>query len=326
MNYTKLILSIILIFGIRYIYEKWNASQKQDKDLVDYDLVRKYLLDEKTLGKIKKPILWIHISYNINARKWENFNSRNTYNLNQPYLYLTIKSIINHCGNDFHICLIDDRTIQRILPNWNVNLTDKASPIREHLRGLALTKILYNYGGLLMPASFVCLKSPISLFSQLNNNNILVGEFANKNGSPNAVAISSYSPNIRMMACRKESEAMREFSNHLEYLNSTNYTSSYDFLDLASSWCADPDRIQSGKVLVVSSKQLGVEDNDDKLICIDRLMGNKYIKLSANAIGLYIPEDELLKRTAYNWFVYLPTTEVLTSDTLIGKYLLISQK
>ena len=162
MNYNKLILSLILLFGIRYAYDKWNYSQEQDKNLVDYDIVRKYLLDEKTLGKVKKPILWIHISYSINARKWENFNSRNTYNLNQPYLYLTIKSIINHCGADFHICLIDDKAIQKLLPLWNINLQNKASPIREHLRGLALTKILYNYGGMLVPASFVCLNSLIS--------------------------------------------------------------------------------------------------------------------------------------------------------------------
>ena len=126
------------------------------------------------------------------------------------------------------------------------------------------------------------------------------------------------------MACRRESAAMKEFSNHLENLNSTNYTSSYDFLDLANNWCEA--QIKTGKVIIIPSKQLGINDDDNRLICLDRLMSNKYIKLCSSVYGLYIPQDELLKRTAYNWFVYLPMQEVLVSDTLIGKYLLISQE
>ena len=68
-----------------------------------------------------KPKLWIHMDYHINSRKWKNFMSRNSTDLNQPYLYLTIQSIINHNSNDFHICLIDDDAFEKILPNEIVN-------------------------------------------------------------------------------------------------------------------------------------------------------------------------------------------------------------
>ena len=57
---------------------------------------------------IKKPIIWVHIPYDINARKWESFFSRNTENLNQDYLYLTLRTIIEKNSNDFHICLINE--------------------------------------------------------------------------------------------------------------------------------------------------------------------------------------------------------------------------
>ena len=53
-------------------------------------------------------------------------------------------------------------------------------------------------------------------------------------------------------------------------------------------------------------------------------MGSTYLDLNINAYGLYIPHKDLLKRTAYNWFVYLNTKEVLESNTNVGKYLLIS--
>ena len=321
MAYTKLILSIIILLGIGYLYERWKREDKKDRDLIDYDLVRKYLLDENSLGEVKKPILWIHISYDINARKWENFGSRNTYNLNQPYLYLTIKSIINKCGDDFHICLIDDRSIKKLLPTWSIDLRSTANPIKEHLRKLALSKILYNYGGILVPASFVCLHSFKNYYDTLDENNMLVGEFINRNGNLDTDA--PFYPNTRLMACRKESQAMLEFSNHLEYLNSTNYSGSYDFDNLENSWCMD--QVSKNMVSLIKARHLGVRDEDNNIINIDRLMGDRYIQLCNSAIGLYIPSEELLKRTAYNWFAYLNMEKVLTSNTLVGKYLLISQ-
>ena len=322
MAYTKLILSIIILLGIGYLYEKWNRENKKDKSLIDYDIVRKYLLDENSLGDVKKPILWIHISYDINARKWENFGSRNTYELNQPYLYLTIKSIINKCGDDFHICLIDDRSINKLLPSWSIDLRSTANPIKEHLRKLALSKILYNYGGILVPSSFVCLNSFKNYYESLDDNNMFVGEFINRNGNPNSE--ERFYPNTRLMACRKDSQAMLEYCNHLKYLNSTNYTNSYEFNDLDNSWCKD--MINRNMVYFISSKELGVQDENNNVINIDRLMSDRYIQLCNSAIGLYIPADELLKRTAYNWFVYLTMENVLTSNTLVGKYLLLSQE
>ena len=38
----------------------------------------------------------------------------------------------------------------------------------------------------------------------------------------------------------------------------------------------------------------------------------------------FLPKDDLLKRNAFNWFVYLNSQQVLESNTNIGKYLLLS--
>ena len=61
----------------------------------EYELIRKYLLNDSPLYGYNRPKLWIHTKYEINSRKWKNFYSRNTTDLNQPYLHLTIKTIIN---------------------------------------------------------------------------------------------------------------------------------------------------------------------------------------------------------------------------------------
>ena len=67
-------------------------------------------------------------------------------------------------------------------------------------------------------------------------------------------------------------------------------------------------------------------DSKNKIIDLESLMGSTYLDLNTNAYSLYIPRKDLLKRTAYNWFVYLNTKEVLESNTNVGKYLLISNK
>ncbi len=74
----------------------------------------------------------------------------------------------------------------------------------------------------------------------------------------------------------------------------------------------------------IDGKFIGVKDSNNKSIDLERLMGSTYIDLNPNSYGLYIPYEDLLKRNAYNWFVYLPTEKVLESNTNIGKYLLIS--
>ena len=49
------------------------------------------------------------------------------------------------------------------------------------------------------------------------------------------------------------------------------------------------------------------------------------VELDSTAVGLYIPADEILRRTAFQWFARLSAKQALDSDTMIGKYLLISR-
>ena len=81
-------------------------------DTDDYKLIEQYLLNDSPLYGYNRPKIWIHSKYELNARKWKDFQSRNSTDLNQPYIHATIKTIINHCGNDFNVCLIDDESFR----------------------------------------------------------------------------------------------------------------------------------------------------------------------------------------------------------------------
>ena len=104
MKYSSYIYSLILSMLLGFLYNRYKKSYDLDEEMSSYAMVNKFLVgndetidnkdDGLSLAKSKKPILWIHMNYDINARWWSSFYSRNSTDLNQPYLYLTIKSII----------------------------------------------------------------------------------------------------------------------------------------------------------------------------------------------------------------------------------------
>ena len=97
----KFILAIIIIVILAHYYndhKKKEDSRKLDK----LDLIQEYLLNGGEIHS-QKPILWIHNHYKINARNWPSFGGRTSKKLNQPYLYLCVKSIIKHCGQSFNV-------------------------------------------------------------------------------------------------------------------------------------------------------------------------------------------------------------------------------
>ena len=152
-----LILFFILIFLV-FFYRRYENKLLRENNKNNYDAIQNYLLDDITLNKSKKPILWIHVPYEYNSRNWLSFGSRSSFNLNQPYLYLTVRSIIKHCENSFTICIFDDNSYKKLIPGWNIDMTRLTDPILTNIRTLGMMRLLYIYGGMLCPISFLCLK------------------------------------------------------------------------------------------------------------------------------------------------------------------------
>jgi hypothetical protein len=130
-NISHYVVTGATILVASYFLNKYKQNFETNDE---YDLIKKYLLNESPLYGYNRPKLWIHTKYEINARKWKDFYSRNSTDLNQPYLHLTIKTIVNHCGDDFNICLIDDDTFSKLIPSWDVDLSTVAEPMRAHFR------------------------------------------------------------------------------------------------------------------------------------------------------------------------------------------------
>ena len=323
MDYLKYIISLLILAVIGIIYDNFKLHYDND-EIRQYELVKKYLLSDSTLARTKKPLLWIHTDPKTNSRWWESFGSRNTDCLNQPYKLLCIKTILLKNTNDFNVCLIDDNSFTDIIPGWDIDLNFIASPIKEKIRKIAMAKLLKNYGGFILPSSFICFTSLKPLYNlSTSYDKMFVAELDLNNGQgPRTNIVESFIyPSSNMMGCRKNCASMDEYIHFLTILTSSDYTDESNFLGQEKIWFLT----NKDKINIIPPKFIGAMDERGKIISIEQLMGNIFINIDRRAFGIYIPDQEILRRTKYNWFARMNAKQVMESDTLIGKLLIINQ-
>jgi len=314
-----LILFLILIV-LGFLYKRFEDKRIKEENRDVSDAIQSYLLDDVTLGKSKKPILWIHIPYEYNSRKWLSFGSRSSFDLNQPYLYLTVKSIIQHCGDSFTVCIIDDDAFKRLIPNWNINMTKISDPILSNVRTLALTKLLYIYGGLICPVSFLCMKDLYGLYKKgTRGNKMFLCETVDRNITSTDF---NFYPNLTFSGAKKNCPIVLELCDFIQRTMSFDYTAASVFLGDFNRWANL--RIKHGKINMIDGVDIGIKTVDDNPILVDDLMSNNYLDLYPGTYGILIPADELLNRRKYEWFTRMSAKQVVESETIIGNYLLLS--
>jgi len=318
--YAKYIFVLLLLFVFGFIFEGYKKQEAKQNKLDEYELIKKYLLNDSTLARSDKPILWIPIHFEINARWWSSYGSRNTKCLNQPYQYLTIKSIVDHCGDSFNICLIDDKSFNKIIPGWSNKIQNLPNPLRPHLRDLAMAKVLYYYGGMTIPSSFICMKNLMPLYSKgITTVDMFSGELLCKS---DASQYSEYFPSNKIMGCKKSSLTMEKYINYLERLVSSDYTNEIEFTGANDKWLYE--QVLHKTVMPLNAKYFGCKTIENQPVLLDDLLSdNDDFQLPKCAFGVYIPADEILRRTHYQWFSRLNAEQVLESNTIIARQLLL---
>ena len=94
-NLQNLFILFFILIVLGFLYRRFEDKRIREENKDNYESIQNYLLDDITLGKSKKPILWIHVPYEYNSRKWLNFSSRSSFDLNQPYLHFFLNLINN---------------------------------------------------------------------------------------------------------------------------------------------------------------------------------------------------------------------------------------
>ena len=319
--YTIITIGIVLVvntFGSK-IKDAINPNNEDE-------LIRKYLLNDSPLYGYNRPKLWVHSKYEYNARKWKSFGSRSSTDLNQPYIHLTIRSIVNHCGDDFNICLIDDDSFSQLIPGWKTNVSELPEPSKHYYRELGMIQLLYIYGGLIVPNTFVCLHNLIDLYSRgISNEKPFVCETYNRYASIiNNKNEFVFTSNHKFMGAPKRSPVIHDMVEYIKKRNeNAHYSAEPDFFGYISKWLNN--EVTRKHINIVDGKFIGIKNQSGKALLIEDLLveGDKPI-IDSNSYGIEIPGEEILKRTAYNWFSVMPLQQLLLSKLILVHYLKLS--
>jgi hypothetical protein len=234
-------------------------------------------------------------------------------------LYLCIRSIVEQCGQSFNVVLVDDAAFSRLLPTWTIKVENMPFPLKQHLRDLAMAKVLHKYGGVIVPASFICLKDLKPVFNGLlkgAGKTMFAGEFAARSDSV------SFFPDSQLMGCTKESPVMQQYIAYLEPLVTSDYTNEYEFLSQNDRWLYK--ELIADNMSMLRGSLIGTKTTDGKPVLIEQLLSEEDVDFAEDAYGIYVPADQILNRLAFQWFARLSPRQVLTSNTVVGKYLLLS--
>jgi hypothetical protein len=322
-NMYRYVLTIGVIILASYFGSHIKNAFAQKND--DYEMIRKYLLNDSPLHGHNRPKLWIHSKYEINARAWKSFYSRNNTDLNQPYIHLTVKTIIDHCGDDFDVCLIDDETFSRLIPGWDIKIENIAEPMRSHYRELGMVELIYIYGGMTIPNSFICMKNLLPLYqSGIEGGKAFVGENINRytnlvNDKNNRI----FTPDSSVIiGAEKKNTHIREFADYLKIRNQNpHFSMESEFLGYSSQQCLS--MIRGKKMNLIGGEAIGVKTMDGKPVGIEALMEENFLNLCPMKLyGIFVPGDEILRRIKYQWFAVLSAEELLNSNIIVVKYLI----
>ena len=295
-------------------------NKQNDKD--EYELIRKHLLEDSALGG-NKPKLWIHSKYSNKSGICKYSKEKSSTDLECPYIKLVIESIVQNNHDDFHICLIDDDSFSKLIPDWDIQIDSLSDPIKTNYRQFGLMSLLHDYGGIVVPNSFLCMKSLKSLFEKcISESKPFVCENVNdKSGRHEKLKLI---PDIFMMGSKKNDLVMKEMMEYQAKLaKNPHFTSENIFLGTYNSWCLD--LVKSNKLNLIGGEIIGVKTLD-KVLSIDDLMEDQRLSLHENCVGIYIPHDEIIKRIKYQWFAKITGEEVLKSKTVIANQLKLSIK
>jgi hypothetical protein len=316
----KYILAVLVLFLVGYIYDKYKKKQLMNNNKYEDKLIKDYLYtpEDNDLKNCSKPILWIPLDYNINSREWLSFGSRNSNNLNQPYILLCVNSIIKNCSESFKIVIIDDSSYEKIIPGFE-NFENIPEPTKSHLRKVANIKLLYYYGGMLVPPSFICKKDLLNFYNENVSNGIFMTQKVNRHVNGDTLLTI---PNIDFMGGLKNNEILKDLLIMFSNISSKDNTSEIEFLGKFTNYSLN--KIKEGLINITEPKETGIVDKQSKIIDLADLFGEMPINYSDSIQGILLPQNELLRRDKYSFINRMTFEDIAKSDMMICKHLLTS--
>jgi hypothetical protein len=254
------------------------------------------------------PILWIHVPFELNDRQWTSFLDRQNTDLNQPYLSLCVKSVVRRCDDHFRICIVDDYTFAKLLPDWSIpDLNGIAEPVRSRVRMLGMASLLREYGGLTVPISFLCLKNLMPLYQHaLEQKDLFVGETVCRDVGHTH---QTFGADGHFMGAKRHGDLIHQWVDFLKRSLATDHTAEPEFIGTYRMWFEQ-------HAYIVPGTRLGTRSVLNEPITLERLLipAANRPEMHHEMAGIWIPQQELLRRKQFDWFVYAHQRELLNGN------------
>ena len=115
---------------------------------------------------------------------------------------------------------------------------------------------------------------------------------------------------------------MGQYVNFLEKTVSADYTNEMEFTGETNTWLYE--QVRKKNVMPLDVKYFGAKMTNGKPVLVDNLLSDDDdFSIPGGAYGMYIPADKILLRTNLQWFARLSAEQVLQSNTVIARYLLL---
>jgi hypothetical protein len=153
-------------------------------------------------------------------------------------------------------------------------------PMVTYIRQMAMAKLVYKYGGMVVPISFLCFRNLDELYYQgTSGNTMFIGENIDRNITS---TYHDFYPNIGFMGAAKENTIVNELIHFMERIISSDYTAQAEFLGDFNRWCNT--RIELGSIRLINGREIGTKNMEDEPVIIEQLLGNDYINYYKNIL------------------------------------------
>jgi len=175
---------------------------------------------------------------------------------------------------------------------------------------------------MVVPNSFVCSRNLKGLYEEgIQDKTPFVCERINRTNNYFEQKKSLlFIPDTYFMGSTKMNKTIREL---LEYLKKRNrnihFQNETEFLGNTDQWLIKA--IKQQKINLIGGEKIGIKTKKRTMILLEDLMEEKYLDLDKNVYGIYVPDDEILRRTKYQWFAVMSQEELLNSKIAVVRYL-----
>lgn len=291
---NKIVFYTLLLLLIKYLYKKYELI------LISKDNDKHFSLLNNHIVNSTKPNIWIIVPNDENSRNWESFGSRKTKNLNAPFVNICIDSTIKHCHNSFNINIIKDDSFSEYIPEWKYDIKNAPYVEKVKLRKLGLVKLVYYYGGLIVPPSFKCEKDLIDLYG----GEPISFELPNKSTNNN---VNEFLPSIDFFGAKKNNTLLQKLISNYE-LEENIVTNKIG-------------NILKSRVVVIDGKYIGTKNKNNNIVYAEDLFKNPNLMEYGERYGVLLPFDDLIKKSKYSWFLRMNKKHIQDSNLSICRIL-----